>query len=436
MNRKHNKTEKGQAIVYLAIGFVIFLGFVALAIDGGMVLADRRDAQNATDASSLAGVSAAAQITKNTIIQSGYVDSACSYSLLHDAKLAAIEAAKNRATSNSYTITKSDTPNVANTVYVKCGVDIGPYMDVSVEISKTTPTSFLQVLVPNSTLTNEMSSIARLHTARAIGGDYTLVSLGSTLGIKVSGDSNLGIIGGGVFGNYDFNCGSEGKHQYLTVCEPGTSYDDCVAITDPNDPRIIDHSIDIVGDPIKCNTQVVPTPESGATYMDPSLFELPAPDCTGHNYGHGYANLPSNLDPGLYCVHGPYMISGSIKGDGVTLYLMDGVGVKWNAGDNIELKAATRGTEVDGAVPALLLWSPLSNTAEIQENGTASGYFYGTWLLPKMNVTLPGWKGTFQGEFHGQMIVGDFDMQGTFDGGIFYDEEYIYTIPASIDLLH
>ncbi len=58
MNTKHFNSEKGQAIVYLVIGLVVFLGFVALAIDGGMVLADRRDAQNATDASALAGASA------------------------------------------------------------------------------------------------------------------------------------------------------------------------------------------------------------------------------------------------------------------------------------------------------------------------------------------------------------------------------------------
>ena len=48
-------------IVFLVLGLVVFLGFVALAIDGGMALADRRDAQNATDASALAGAAAAAQ---------------------------------------------------------------------------------------------------------------------------------------------------------------------------------------------------------------------------------------------------------------------------------------------------------------------------------------------------------------------------------------
>ncbi len=55
MNTKPQNSEKGQAIVFLVIGLVVFLGFVALAIDGGMALADRRHEQNAADAASLAG---------------------------------------------------------------------------------------------------------------------------------------------------------------------------------------------------------------------------------------------------------------------------------------------------------------------------------------------------------------------------------------------
>jgi predicted secreted protein len=53
-----------------------------------------------------------------------------------------------------------------------------------------------------------------------------------------------------------------------------------------------------------------------------------------------------------------------------------------------------------------------------------------------MNLTNPGWKGTFAGSFHGVMIVQNFDMAGTFDGGMWYDTNYIPSIPASIDLLH
>ena len=55
-----NKKESGQVIVILAVGLVVLLGLVALAIDGGMVFSERRHAQNAADAAALAGAYAAA----------------------------------------------------------------------------------------------------------------------------------------------------------------------------------------------------------------------------------------------------------------------------------------------------------------------------------------------------------------------------------------
>lgn len=57
---KKRLSESGQALVLLVLGFVGLIGFTALAIDGGMVYADRRDAQNAADTASLAGALAKA----------------------------------------------------------------------------------------------------------------------------------------------------------------------------------------------------------------------------------------------------------------------------------------------------------------------------------------------------------------------------------------
>ncbi|TFG49119.1 MAG: hypothetical protein E4H33_02925, partial [Anaerolineales bacterium] len=58
MSSKNN--ESGQVMAFLAVCLVVLLGFAALAIDGGMLFSDRRHAQNAADASSLAGGSGAA----------------------------------------------------------------------------------------------------------------------------------------------------------------------------------------------------------------------------------------------------------------------------------------------------------------------------------------------------------------------------------------
>ncbi|MEW6569318.1 MAG: pilus assembly protein TadG-related protein [Chloroflexota bacterium] len=56
MSKGSNRpTERGQAIVLLALGFVILLASTGLAIDGGMVYTERRRAQNAADAAAMAG---------------------------------------------------------------------------------------------------------------------------------------------------------------------------------------------------------------------------------------------------------------------------------------------------------------------------------------------------------------------------------------------
>jgi len=52
MNR--NISEKGQALILIAFGIVALIGFTALAIDGGRVFSDRRNAQNAADTAALA----------------------------------------------------------------------------------------------------------------------------------------------------------------------------------------------------------------------------------------------------------------------------------------------------------------------------------------------------------------------------------------------
>ena len=50
-----NRPEEGQVLVLLVLGMIGLLAFTALAIDGGMILVERRSAQNAADASSLTG---------------------------------------------------------------------------------------------------------------------------------------------------------------------------------------------------------------------------------------------------------------------------------------------------------------------------------------------------------------------------------------------
>jgi Flp pilus assembly protein TadG len=50
-----NGRERGQALVLFVLGLAVLLGFVALTVDVGLILRERRQLQNAADAAALAG---------------------------------------------------------------------------------------------------------------------------------------------------------------------------------------------------------------------------------------------------------------------------------------------------------------------------------------------------------------------------------------------
>src|SRR5688500_9408274 len=86
----HKKSEKGQALVIIALAVVGLVAFTALAIDGGMVFSDRRHAQNAADTAAFAAALA-------KIRTPDYAPSSPTAQ-----RQAAIDAGLDRADSNGY----------------------------------------------------------------------------------------------------------------------------------------------------------------------------------------------------------------------------------------------------------------------------------------------------------------------------------------------
>ena len=94
MKRRKN-TENGQAIVVIAFAFIVLVALAGLAIDGGMVYSDRRHAQNASDAGSLAGGGAAALELANSNQKFLFEDFNCGSSTVNTAISYAETAAVN-----------------------------------------------------------------------------------------------------------------------------------------------------------------------------------------------------------------------------------------------------------------------------------------------------------------------------------------------------
>jgi hypothetical protein len=55
ITEKSTQTERGQALVIMALGMIVLLIVVGVAVDGGTVFMERRHAQNAADAAALSG---------------------------------------------------------------------------------------------------------------------------------------------------------------------------------------------------------------------------------------------------------------------------------------------------------------------------------------------------------------------------------------------
>jgi len=109
-----SKYERGQAIILIAFAIVGFIAIVALALDGGNVLLDRRRAQNAVDTAAYAAALAKIEAQKQVpALTPGQIQTALQ------------NAAIFRASSNGY---PDSTITVNNPPQTGCGGATNPYI--------------------------------------------------------------------------------------------------------------------------------------------------------------------------------------------------------------------------------------------------------------------------------------------------------------------
>src|SRR5512136_48608 len=70
MDNEEHTTERGQTLVLVVIAFVVFIGVLALVLDGGNAYAAKRQAQNAADAGALAGAQYMCQHRQDADVES------------------------------------------------------------------------------------------------------------------------------------------------------------------------------------------------------------------------------------------------------------------------------------------------------------------------------------------------------------------------------
>ncbi len=410
MKDKHS-SESGQIIILLVLVIIGLLGFTALAIDGGMIFADRRYEQSAADASSLAGAGAAADVIQlNSITYSGWNCSSTAISVT--AKNAAINAAIASADVNDFVILDDPALNTAghdHGVKITCFQGEGinsDYLDVEVMLSRVTNTSFVH-LFTGGEMRNTVYSKTRVRPLLKAGMGSAIVGLGKVCdkvdggGVHFWGNSYSDISGGGVYSN---DCIREGGSSTVDISggsvtfHQGTRCDitDPACVPDSSYHPLTDTELyPGLGD--RCNG--LPNYGHSTGNIDPAtgdgeIFE--------GNYTSWEFNDPVALNPGLYCITGVVRMNaggevfnkmdadGKVLG-GVTIYYT-GTDITLNGHLDTGLYAPNSPTIplAGSAVEDVLLYVPPSVTAEIKINGTSGNIFSGTMYAPSSNFKITG----------------------------------------------
>ena len=416
------KTEKGQALVIIALAAVVLFGFAALAIDGSMLFSDKRHAQNAADTAAMAAA------------------------LARTRGQAFMTVGQDRATSNGY-----DNNGVMNIVVISttdtpAGACPGTGKDIQVKITSHVKTTFARVLGWQQ-FTNVVFATAR---SCDLDGGKPLYAGSSIYSTKNSGcnganDSSLYMNGSGHLQLWGGGLGSastdsacmnfQGGETQLKLQENGTDCADIVtaALSGGTFKNVIGEGI--CGQKVYGQSFASPPSDLGIT-------------CTGNATKTGSTLSPGNfagtfppndvetLTPGTYCVNGDFTLNANQKlsGSGVTIVMQTGT-LKWNGSSEAKLSAPT-----SGAYAGLLIYAPPSNSYangnnEVNIDGSGNALITGTILAQNLPCYFAG-SGQIQ-KATLQFICYTWGMSGNGQGEIMYDSTKFFApvTPPSISLL-
>jgi len=372
--------ESGQTLILAALSMALLLGFVALAVDVGLLFHARRVMQTAADSGAIAG---AEEVNYGDVTAAAQAD-----------------AARNGVTNGTK----------GATVTVNRPPLSGPHAGSS---------SYVEVIVSQSQSTYFMNVFGRSAvtvSARAVGTMYPNQNCVYALNpsgtdVTVSGGAVVQIPGCGLIDD-------SSSSTALTVSGTGST--------------LSASTIGIVGG-YSGSGQMTPTPVTGiATVSDPLAFMQPPSFSTsscladpnlggaGKTFTLGssgttvcYNGLTIAggasviFNSGVYIINGAFSISGgsTATGAGVTFYLPSGASVSISGGGTLNLTAPTSGT-YDG----FLFYEDRSNTNAATIAGGAGSTLQGILYFPKAGLTLTGGSSS---QVYASVIAGSL----TFTGG-------------------
>jgi hypothetical protein len=370
------QSERGQALILVALAIVGIVGLMGLVIDGGNAFNDRRRAQNAADSAALA--SAYARIKGEDWVG------------------AALAAAAENGYNNDGT---------TNVVMLYSPPRDGPHSSdveyVQIIIESHVKTYFARV-VGTSQITNVVQTVARTKQAEikplmngaAVASLAPSSNCANNKSFWIHGEATLDITGGGVFVN--------SNNDQCALIQQGSG---SIRVSDG-------YSIDVVG---AANVQKLhlftPQITVGAAPVNyPPPFFMPDVGCgkqaevsldgTTMTSGSWNSEFPppgvTHLESGVYCLDHGMDITGDLEGHNVIFKVTEGE-VRFSSTANIILDAPNAGPN-----KGLLMYLPMDNRNRVVLNGGAGSDIRGTILAPGSPILIKGMRSKMG--IHGQII--------------------------------
>jgi hypothetical protein len=409
MKKLFPSTQRGQALILIALAAIGLFGVAGLAIDGSAKFSDRRHAQNAADTAAVAGALA---IARNDPLYPWETE------------------ALDRALENGY-----DNDLVTNTVQVHNPPISGIYSNcsdwihfdcndyVQVIIDSHVDTYFARVvgiLQTHNHVEAVASIIKELDLGTSVFGGNAVVALSPDgCALMAQGNSNVTINGGGLYSNSD---------------DPSCSFQSasCASLLDVNNEDGTQGAVTMVGgynahlgcmpqaDLVPAAQQQLPFPPPYQEIAPPAVCSAPLTTAPSGNTvtlspGH-YSAMPprpniknTTLRPGVYCIDTTMRTNagdvlkvegtwGSPPPPGVFLYFKPGGSFTFNGSSTVQLWGINQANiDIDPSVAVykdfLIYLAPnyASGTpTNCTINGNTYDQFVGTIYAPYCSMTIDG----------------------------------------------
>lgn len=440
-NRRGKSTETGQALVLIVLAIVGVFAFAALALDGGMLLFERRRAQNAADTGVLAA--ALAKIQGSNLFTT----------------------ALQRATSNGFdTVAGNCSPTGVDclkgigerwSVQVSNPPRTGDYVGnsnyVQVSITSYVKTAFAHLFFSGS-LQTTVDAVSRVWPENRLAPGHALYAATEhdCKGVWFTGTGDTEIFGGNVFSNSDASDNN---------CQSGVQ-DGAGNVTVTNGGIQVVGTFDVGG-----SGSVIPSPQEGVQHED--LRTVPNPDCShlpdlgSKHIGAGEVvsldpgryesitfstpNSEVKLKPGMYCIYGDkgfsgnggkVFVDGPEDGPGVMIYLIRGP-FDLGGGTFVDIFAEP-GVSIlvdpsENDWRGMLIYVDIENPSNMKITGNSGSKYSGTIYAPSSECVIEG-TGDSIG-LNSQVICYTVKVAGTALVNINYDQDLGYEVPAAIDLV-